>query len=159
MDFKNTSLTHRGKDLIDESQVQKSITYNSTDKKVELQGDSISPGNNKYYGTNENGEKGFYNFAGFSTIPNIEIITSNTNVTDNNFIILVDATNNDIIINLQTPDTRKSLLIIKRIDSSSNCVTIDAGSGFLIDKEQTLIITSQWSCVNLAAHGESYYII
>lgn len=60
MDFKNTLLTHRGQDLIDQAQVQKSITYNGTDKKLELSGDVASPGNTQYYGTNGSGTKGYY---------------------------------------------------------------------------------------------------
>jgi hypothetical protein len=60
MNYRNKVLEHLGNDILDATQVQKSITYNGTDKKLELSGDASAPGNSYYYGTSSGGVKGFY---------------------------------------------------------------------------------------------------
>jgi len=53
------SLTDTEQGFLD-AKVQKSITVNGTDHKLELDGDEASPGNSKYYGTDASGTKGFH---------------------------------------------------------------------------------------------------
>jgi hypothetical protein len=46
-----------------DAKVQKSITVNATDHKMELSGDSATPGNSYFYGTSGAGAKGFQSFS------------------------------------------------------------------------------------------------
>lgn len=64
MNYRNKEFLYKGYQILAADMVQKSVTYNGTDKKLELSGDSATPGNSKYYGTNGSGTKGFYDLPG-----------------------------------------------------------------------------------------------
>jgi len=58
-----TGITDTGENYLD-SKVAKSLAIDATNSKIQLVNDELSPGNNKFYGTNGSGTKGFYTVTG-----------------------------------------------------------------------------------------------
>lgn len=74
--------------------------------------------------------------------------------------ILVDAAGGSITISLPAVEDNSELeYIIKKVDSSSNPVIIDADSHETIDGEETVELTSQYSFIEVACDGTEWHII
>lgn len=67
------------------------------------------------------------------------------NVTEGDYMILVDATAGNVTVNLPpaAANLRREITVMK-VDASGNTVTIDADAGELINGATTLVITTQW---------------
>jgi hypothetical protein len=64
---------------------------------------------------------------------------------------------NEAAVNENTSVGR--ILVIKKIDSTGNTVTIDANSTQLIDGAETLVLSAQWQTVTLQCNGSAWYVI
>ena len=74
--------------------------------------------------------------------------------------ILVDAAAGNVTITLPTAASMAGRkLIIKKIDSSINSVTIDANGAETIDENTTAVITVQWMTYVIQSDGTTWYII
>ena len=86
-----------------------------------------------------------------SSFTNGEVISSDIN--------LVDATAGNILINLPSPPVSAGrLLYIKKIDSSSNTVTIDQNSSETIDGGTQYLLYNQYEAVTLICDGTNWHV-
>jgi hypothetical protein len=74
--------------------------------------------------------------------------------------ILVNAGNGAITINLPAVDSNTGRqLIVKKIDSSANAVTIDGSGDETIDGSASQVISLQYESLTLACDGSAWYIV
>jgi len=75
-------------------------------------------------------------------------------------IILCDASSASITVNLPlAADSNGIVYYIKKIDSSSNTVSIDGNGSETIDGSTSQIITSQYDCATVVCDGTEWWII
>jgi hypothetical protein len=91
----------------------------------------------------------------------IETTTSASITLDTtNHTILCDCTSNNITVNLPQTSTASGVLYyIKKIDSSSNTITIDGSTSETIDGETTITLSSQYDSLTIQCDGSAWYII
>lgn len=90
----------------------------------------------------------------------IRRVTSDYTVDLNDSIILVDATAGNVTITLQGAlQWEEKRLVVKKIDSSVNTVTIDADSTELIDGAATKVISTQYTSHEFTSQGGAIWII
>jgi hypothetical protein len=91
---------------------------------------------------------------------NVITITSNKNLDSTHFIVLANASNNSITITLPDATTCTGRwYIIKKIDNSTNEVTITPQSGQTIDGQSSITITTQNDLRRIISNGINWYII
>lgn len=71
---------------------------------------------------------------------------------------LVNATSGAITITLPTAVANQACFIIKKVDSSTNTVTIDAYSTETIDGDLTYKINDQYNYVELVSNGTNWVV-
>jgi hypothetical protein len=82
-------------------------------------------------------------------------INSNTTLTTNYNVVNVSATASNITITLPALSTLDyDDFTIRKIDSSTNTVTIDANESETINGDTTLILTNQYDAAHLVAGEE-----
>lgn len=75
-------------------------------------------------------------------------------------VILVDASSGAKTITLPAVAVAAGIdLIVKKIDSTSNTVTVKAAGTELIDANNTYVITTQWNCVKVKDSGTAWFIL
>lgn len=80
-------------------------------------------------------------------------------VVSTNEVVLCDTTNGAITVNLPAAASNTGRrLIVKKIDSALNNVTIDASGAELIDGVTTQTLTTQWASLTLVSNGSAWYI-
>ncbi|HEV2412231.1 MAG TPA: hypothetical protein VGS28_00290 [Candidatus Saccharimonadales bacterium] len=89
----------------------------------------------------------------------IAVKNSSYILTTNDEVILADATTGPLTITLPTATGNTNLYDIKKVDSSSNTVTISASGGQTIDGGGTAVIKVQYASVTLVAAGSNWYVI
>ncbi|KKL44842.1 hypothetical protein LCGC14_2361640 [marine sediment metagenome] len=96
---------------------------------------------------------------GESLIPIDEYVSSQT-LSANNSLVLVDASIGGITVTLPAASTHKGqIYTIKKIDSSSNTVTIDANSNETIDGEFAIVLRLQFAYLTIICDGDEWFII
>jgi len=76
------------------------------------------------------------------------------------YTVLVDATSGAITVNLPSASTAGEVVLnIKKIDATSNNVTIDPASTETIDGVATYVLKKQWNSVSLQCNGVSWFIL
>lgn len=90
----------------------------------------------------------------------IQTVTEDTTLDDTYGSVLVDATAENIKITLPTAtSSTRRLYDVKKIDSTSNTVTVDADGTEEIDGELTQVITLQWDSMSLKSDGSQWFIV
>lgn len=75
-------------------------------------------------------------------------------------VYLVDATSGNIIITIIAASTMGSRgFIFKRIDSSTNTVTIDPNASETIDGQSTITLNAQYDSITIVSSGTALYIL
>lgn len=105
-------------------------------------------------------------FGGACMFP-IVTKTANYTATTSDHTIRCDAASGAFTVTLptaasfynSTTTTTGGILVIKKIDSTINAITIDGNGTELIDEQLTILITSQFSSVMLQSNGTSWDII
>lgn len=90
------------------------------------------------------------------------VISTSSLIYNSNFleVIKIDASSNNVTVNLPTAVSNSGKSIIaKRMDSSSNTVTINSNSGEKIDDELTKVLTSQYSALHMMSDGANLIIL
>jgi len=97
------------------------------------------------------------NFGGLYT--NCETITASTDSMGNSdHTFLCDCTSNAITINLQSASGKLGQqYVIKKIDSTSNAVTIDPNGSETIDGGLTATLTTQYESITLVSDGTNWF--
>lgn len=86
--------------------------------------------------------------------------TTNQTLSSSTQFVLADASAADMIITLPAAaDNTRTVYTIKKMDSSSNKVTIDANGTETIDGEETIVLKSQYSYVTIVCDGTEWFII
>lgn len=119
-----------------------------------------SGGSEKAYVDEDGDYHGGLQATRYVTFP-IETITASSDTLDaTNHTVLCDATSNAITINLPSAVLFEGAIFrIKKIDSSSNYVTIDGDGSETIDGATTLVITTQYNSVTIQSDGSNWNIL
>lgn len=90
----------------------------------------------------------------------IATVNSNTSIEDGTVVFLVDASNGEVTLTLPSPAAGR-LVIVKKVDNSSNEVTInpDTDSGAKIDGQDSVSLTNQYDKITLISDGSNWFII
>ena len=89
----------------------------------------------------------------------IKAISASEQIDDSTTVYLCNASSDVVTLTLTTPSNNSNrLIVVKKIDNSSNKVTIDAGSS-TIDGSQTYDLTTQYQSIILICDGTKWYII
>lgn len=72
---------------------------------------------------------------------------------------LIDATSGNITITLPTAVSNVAAFIIKKVDSSTNTVTIDGNASETIDGDLTLTIYDQYNYIEIISDGTNWKVI
>lgn len=93
-------------------------------------------------------------------IGNIRTTTATTvNVTAGDYMILVDATAGNVIVNLPPSNGQfKREIVIKKIDASTNTVTVDANGSELIDGSTTLVLPLQYDVRTIKNNNTAWWV-
>lgn len=91
---------------------------------------------------------------------NIRTITSNATADPNDGTILVDASGGNVTVTLPAAASFPGrILVVKKIDSSGNSVTIDGNASETIDGSLTKSTSTQWTTYMVQSNGTSIFII
>jgi len=88
--------------------------------------------------------------------PKVVTVTSNY-IANYGDIVLVDASGGAVTVTLPSPKAN-AIINVKKIDSSSNVITID-GNGANIDGQASIQITTQYESYTLVSDGSNWWII
>ena len=87
-------------------------------------------------------------------------VSANYTMTLNDTVILVDATGGNKTITLKPVDQCKhKRLVIKKIDTSGNTVTIDGNASEVIDDATTYVISTAYTSIDLVSDGTKWWIV
>lgn len=84
--------------------------------------------------------------------------TRNETITEGGIFILCDCTSNAITVNLPTAVGNKSVISIKKIDSSTNTVTIDPFSTQTVDGSTTALLQVQNVAITLVSDNSNWRV-
>lgn len=84
-------------------------------------------------------------------------ISAHTTLTENNGLILVDASSDARTVTLPAPKVGMMIRVIK-VDSSLNAVTISPPSG-TISGAESKSLALQWSSYTIESDGTNYYVV
>ncbi|MFK0045524.1 GDSL-type esterase/lipase family protein [Streptomyces sp. NPDC090741] len=84
--------------------------------------------------------------------------TGNYTITSFDEVVAADATSGAIVITLPTAVGRTRPVVVKKTDSSSNPVTIDAAGSETIDGQLIRQLPSQWDYATLIPSGSGWYV-
>lgn len=79
--------------------------------------------------------------------------------TDGFVTLLVNSTSSAITITLPTAVSNAAIFTIKKIDSSTNFVTIDANASQTIDGDLTIVLKDQYNYVQIVSDGTNWVVI
>lgn len=86
--------------------------------------------------------------------------TGTVTIADDDYVILADATSAAVTVNLPAAATNAGrMLVVKKIDSTANLVTIDGNGAETIDDSATQTITTQYTSLSLLCDGTEWWII
>jgi len=89
----------------------------------------------------------------------IKKVTTDYTVTNQDFVILCDASDAPLEITLPSPvDSSGRTLNVKKIDSSDNLVTVMVQSA-MIDGSSSYDIKYAMSAINVVSDGDNYFVI
>jgi len=88
--------------------------------------------------------------------PNVVTVISNY-AAGNGDVVLVNASAGAVTITLPTPQAN-AIVVVKKVDSSTNVVTIDGG-GADIDGQPSIQMTTQYESYTLISDGSNWWII
>lgn len=95
-------------------------------------------------------------------IYSVSSATYNVNLVEGEIIkvLLCDASNNKITVNLPNAEDSSDLIMyIKKVDSSTNVVTIDANSNETVDGDFTQIISQQYNSITVVSDDNNWWIL
>ena len=88
-------------------------------------------------------------------VPVFEEVTANATIDDATTVVLIDATAGNVTVTLPESSTRQ--IILKRIDSTENTVTIDADAAETIDGATTFTIADQYTVATIVGDGTGWW--
>lgn len=117
----------------------------------------LAPGTNlSISGTTLNATGGS---GGGYTVTSVTGATHNEAGVEGIIVLLCDATAQNITVNLPTAVSNLATIVVKKVDSSSNTVTIDGDTTETIDGGATAVIRVQYASVDLISDDTNWRII
>jgi len=90
----------------------------------------------------------------------VKSVTANYTATASDRVILCDATSNSITVSLPSASgITGRVYTIKKVDSSTNTVTVDPAGTETIDGASTYSLSSQWDFVTIVSDGSNWVIV
>jgi hypothetical protein len=90
----------------------------------------------------------------------IEHSSGTLNITTLGTYFRVDASSGSLPVNLPAAaNNRKRVINIKKVDSSSNTITVDPNGSETIDGSSTVTITAQWANLTIISDGSNWLIV
>lgn len=87
-------------------------------------------------------------------------VTADYTATDNDCLILADATSGAITVTLRPADqSKEKLVIVKKTDNSVNAVTIDGNGSETIDGATTVALSSQWNFRGMMSNATAWFVV
>lgn len=86
------------------------------------------------------------------------VVTATTTLTDDDRVVLVNASAAAVTINLPAATDGRQYTV-KKVDSSSNAVTLDGAGSEKIDGANTLAITAQWAAYTIYGKDGGWWIV
>lgn len=96
------------------------------------------------------------------TLPafSVRTVTVNTGLTSSDYLVLVDATAGAVTVGLPPAPTKEgAAVVIKKIDSSTNSVTVEGNVSDTIDGATSQDLLNQYDAVTVASDGTEWWII
>lgn len=137
-----------------------SAIYNQVGNRGYLHGggDTVVAGTNITITSNANGTKTIS--ATESNTVNVVTKTSNYTMTNSNDVVLVDSSSGNVTITLQAvASATVKRYTVKKIDSSSNTVTVQGNGVEQIDGANTQIIRYQYNSFDMVPNGSFWSVI
>ena len=127
---------------------------------VMLVGDVMNPSGNSYYGTDENGVRGWHELP--DPIIDVTAVTGTYEATIDDDMVVVSTTNSGATVNLPTNDLYEGYRIyIKDYDGNAgvNPIIVDATTGYDIDGSQSGSINTSYGSVELIYVGNNKWSV
>lgn len=128
---------------------------------LQLVNDQVSPGNNKVYGTDGSGTKGWKNDPSGGGGGNVSVYTVSTNTViptpTSSVVYLVDTTSGNVQITLSLPLATTHLITVKKI-ASANQVTVVSPLGTIDDGASAVLLVKDAS-IDLISNGTNYKLV
>lgn len=97
---------------------------------------------------------------GSAVYTNIRSVTTNYAIVADDHTVLGDATAGAMAVNLPAAASNSGrIIVVKKIDSSGNAVTIQANGSDTIDGAATKAISIQWSSFTIQCNGTGWFIL
>jgi hypothetical protein len=149
---------HIGNSIADEAR----ISYDGTADKLYMgigDGQHITVKSDGYVGVGTNAPTSKLSVNG-SFAAQLSTKTANYTATSADHTLLGDASSGNITITLPAASTcTNRFYIIKKIDITSNTVTIDGNASELIDGATTYVLSTQYESVTLQCDGTNWWIV
>jgi hypothetical protein len=99
------------------------------------------------------------NFAQLS--PKIATVTEDTTLSAAHYTVLVDATDDDVVIALPSAASAfhggvGRVYNVKKVDASANTVTVDGNAAETIDGAATQVMTAQYQSMTIQSNGTGW---
>jgi 3',5'-cyclic AMP phosphodiesterase CpdA len=95
--------------------------------------------------------------------PALTLTTTSTDLTlagGTHDVVLVDASGANRTITLPAAASNNNVVFtVKKIDTSSNTVTVDANGAETIDGQLNVVLTDQWEAVEFACNGSGWFLL
>jgi hypothetical protein len=94
-------------------------------------------------------------------IARLDVVTKTTTYTAtvNDHVILCDASGGAWTLSLPTASPSGQQFHIKKIDSSTNAVTVDGNGSQTIDGSTTALLSAQYDAIHIVSDGSNWYIL
>lgn len=87
-------------------------------------------------------------------------VSTNTALISSDYLVLVDASSAGITISLPPVASKAgSQVVVKKIDSSVNTVTVDGDGSDTLDGAATQSLTNQYDSITVASDGTQWWIV
>lgn len=91
---------------------------------------------------------------------NVASVTANYTATENDLVVLADATTGAITVTLPSTHGREGRrLIVKKTDSSGNAVTIDGNGAETIDGATTVALSTQYATREMVSDLSNWHVV
>lgn len=96
--------------------------------------------------------------------PKIATIESDTTLNDTHYTVLVDASDDDVVVALPAAasafaDGMGRVYNIKKVDASANTVTVDGNAAETIDGEAAQVLSDQYQSMTIQSNGSSWSVL
>jgi hypothetical protein len=129
----------------------------AANRTLSLVGDSATPGNSMYYGTNNAGTKGFYAVpSGGGGAGRTVVSRSTTTTASAGEYILANGATSGFTVTLPTAQTNGTFISVKKTDATVNAILVVAAGG-QIEGNASIVLNQQWESMDFITDGSAWY--